>query len=68
MWIDTPCFRRLAGIDTMEGRFPDETTILHFCHLLGEHCIAEQILAGVNQMLQEVCVQGPGRPGAGLHA
>ena len=53
MSIDTPCFRRFAGIETMEGRIPDETTILHFCHLLEEHPIAEQILAGVNQMLQE---------------
>ena len=53
MWIDTPCFRRLAGIETMEGRIPDETTILYFRHLLEEHRIAEQILEGVNQMLQE---------------
>jgi IS5 family transposase len=28
MLIDTPCFRRFAGIETMEGRIPDETTIL----------------------------------------
>lgn len=26
MLIDTPCFRRFAGIETMEGRIPDETT------------------------------------------
>jgi hypothetical protein len=28
MLIDTPCFRRFAGIETMEGRIPDETSIL----------------------------------------
>jgi IS5 family transposase len=53
MLIDTPCFRRFAGIETMEGRIPDETTILNFRHLLDEHRIAEQILEGVNQMLSE---------------
>jgi IS5 family transposase len=37
----------------MEGRIPDETTILNFRHLLEEHRIAEQILEGVNQMLSE---------------
>ena len=53
MWIDTLCLRRFAGIQTMRGRIPDETAILHFRHLQDEHRIAEQILAGVNQMLQE---------------
>ena len=27
MLIDTPCFRRFAGIDTVSERIPDETTI-----------------------------------------
>ena len=53
MLIDIPCFRRFAGIETMEGRIPDETTFLNFRHLLEEHRIAEQILEGVNQMLSE---------------
>ena len=53
MLIDTPCFRCFAGIEMMEGRIPDETTILNFRHLLEEHRIAEQILEGVNQMLRE---------------
>ena len=57
MLIDTPCFRRFAGIETMEGRIPDETTILNFRHLLEEHRIAEQILEGVNQMLSEKCTR-----------
>jgi len=53
MLIDTPCFRRFAGIDMIEGRIPDETTILNFRHLLEEHQIAEQILERVNQSLSE---------------
>jgi IS5 family transposase len=53
MLIDTPCFRRFAGIDMIEGRIPDETTILNFRHLLEEHQIAEQILESVNQSLSE---------------
>jgi IS5 family transposase len=53
MLIDTPCFRRFAGIVMIEDRIPDETTILNFRHLLEEHRIAEQILEGVNQMLSE---------------
>jgi IS5 family transposase len=53
MLIDTPCFRRFAGIDMVEDRIPDETTILNFRHLLEEHRIAEQILETVNQSLRE---------------
>jgi len=33
MLIDTPCFRRFAGIDMVSERIPDETTILNFRHL-----------------------------------
>ena len=53
MLIDTPCFRRFAGIDMIEDRIPDETTILNFRHLLEEHRIAEKLLEGVSQMLSE---------------
>ena len=53
MLIDTPCFRRFAGIETMDGRIPDETTILNFRHLLEEHRIAEQIFEAVKQILSE---------------
>jgi IS5 family transposase len=53
MLIDTPCFRRFARIDMIEGRIPDETTILKFRHLLEEHQIAEQIFESVNQSLTE---------------
>lgn len=53
MLIDTPCFRRFAGIDMVEDRIPDETTILNFRHLLEENRIAEQLLETVNQSLRE---------------
>jgi IS5 family transposase len=53
MLIDIPCFRRFAGIDMVEDRIPDETTILNFRHLLEENRIAEQILETVNQSLRE---------------
>ncbi len=53
MLIDTPCFRRFAGIDMIDGRIPDETTILNFRHLLEEHQIAEQVLERVNESLIE---------------
>ena len=51
MLIATSWFRRFAGIDMIEGRIPDETTILNFSHLLEEHQIAEQIFESVNQSL-----------------
>ncbi|NQV09820.1 MAG: IS5 family transposase [Cyanobacteria bacterium] len=56
MLIDTPCFRRFAGIDIIDDRIPDETTILNFRDLLEEHQIAEQILESVNQSLSEKSV------------
>jgi IS5 family transposase len=52
MLIDTPCFGRFAGIETMEGRIPDYTMIVNLRHLLEEHQVAEQILEVVNQMLE----------------
>ena len=51
MLIDTPCFRRFAWIDMIDGQIPDETTILNFRHLLEEHQIAEQVLERVNESL-----------------
>ncbi len=40
----------------MDGKIPEETTILNFRHLLEYHRIAEQILEGVNQMISERAV------------
>jgi len=53
MLIDTPCFRRFAGIDMVSERIPDETTILNFRHLLEEHGIGEQIFEAVKQTLKD---------------
>jgi IS5 family transposase len=53
MLIDTPCFRRFAGIDMVSDRIPDETTILNFRHLLEEHGIGERIFEAVKQTLKE---------------
>ena len=53
MLIDTPCFRRFAGIDMVSERIPDETTILNFRHLLEEHGIGERIFEAVKQTLKE---------------
>ena len=53
MLIDTPCFRRFAGIDMVSERIPDETTILNFRHLLEEHGIGDQIFEAVKQTLKD---------------
>ena len=52
MLIDTPCFRRFAGIDMVSEPIRGETTILNFWHLLEEHGIGEQILEAVKQTLK----------------
>lgn len=44
---------QLLGIDMIDERIPDETTILNFRHLPVEHQIADQILEIVNQCLSE---------------
>ena len=59
MLIDPPCFRRFAGIETMEGRILDEITILDLRHLPEVHRDAEHILEGVNQVLSEKCTRWP---------
>ena len=53
MLIDTPCFRRFAGIDMISERIPDETTILNFRHLLEDHTIGDQIFEAVRQTLKQ---------------
>lgn len=45
--------RRFAGIELNEDAIPDETTILKFRRLLERHDLAAQILATVNDYLQE---------------
>ena len=45
--IEVPTMRRLAGIELISDRIPDETTILTFRHLLEKHELGEQILETV---------------------
>jgi len=45
---ESPVLRRFAGIDLGRAPVPDETTILHFRHLLEEHALCGQMLDAVN--------------------
>ena len=48
---DVPLFREFAHL-SWDQRFPDETTILRFRHLLEKYKLADEILATVNAVLQ----------------
>lgn len=48
---DTPMFREFAGLDMGEDNLLDESTILHFRHLLEAQHLSVQILATVNATL-----------------
>ena len=50
---DIEPMRRFAGIELADDAIPDETTILHFRHLLERHQLTEQIFAAVRQLLQD---------------
>lgn len=43
--IEVPTMRRIAGIDLISDRIPDETTILTFRHLLEKHGLASTSLS-----------------------
>jgi len=49
-FFDTPLYREFARLDEF-SRMPDESTILRFRHRLGEHKLADAILAMVNELL-----------------
>lgn len=51
--IEVPTMRRFAGIDLLNDRIPDETTILTFRHLLEKHDLGQQIFETVNGHLKE---------------
>jgi IS5 family transposase len=51
-FFDIPLYGRFAQLQEM-GRLPDESTILRFRHRLEKHKLAEQILAIVNDLLEE---------------
>ena len=45
---DRLSFQRFLGLDPLNQRVPDETTVLHFRRLLEQHGLAEAIFAQVN--------------------
>jgi IS5 family transposase len=49
---DMPVLRRFAGLDAGTDTLPDETTVLHFRHLLEQHGLAAQIFAEVQRVLK----------------
>jgi IS5 family transposase len=48
---DRLSFQRFLGLDPLQRRVPDETTVLHFRRLLESHGLAERIFAKVNEGL-----------------
>lgn len=48
---DSETMRRFVGVDLGEDAFPDETTILHFRHLLERHRLTEAIFDAVRELL-----------------
>jgi len=50
---DIESVRRFAGIDLESDAIPDETTILHFRHLLEKHHLTEQLFEIINHYLEE---------------
>lgn len=48
---DSETMRRFVGVDLGEDAFPDETTILHFRHLLERHQLTAAIFAVVHELL-----------------
>src|SRR5690606_14277884 len=50
---DSTSIRNFAKLSLTRGSVPDETTILHFRHLLEKHNIAADALEAVNLLLQD---------------
>jgi len=50
---DIEPMRRFAGIELAEDAIPDETTILHFRHLLERQQLTEKIFAEVRTLLED---------------
>jgi IS5 family transposase len=50
--IEVPSMRRIAGIDMISDRIPDEITILKFRHLLEKHDLGQQIFGVVKAHLK----------------
>lgn len=52
MIYDRNSFQKFLGIDLLSQAVPDDTTILHFRHLLEEHKLQERFFAVVKEQLQ----------------
>lgn len=50
---DRLSFQRFLRLDPLIERVPDESTILHFRHLLEKHALAEAIFARVRELLEQ---------------
>lgn len=50
---DSEAIRRFVGVELGDEAVPDETTILHFRHLLERHHLTEQVFGTVLQLLEE---------------
>ncbi len=50
---DSDSIRHFVGVELGDEAVPDETTILHFRHLLERHHVTEQIFAAVRALLEE---------------
>jgi IS5 family transposase len=48
---DSEAMRRFVGVELGDDAFPDETTILHFRHLLERHTLTEHLFAAVRDLL-----------------
>jgi transposase, IS5 family len=48
---DSETMRRFVGVELGDDAFPDETTILHFRHLLERHALTEVVFAAVHELL-----------------
>ena len=50
---DSEAMRRFARVELGEEAIPDETTILHFRHLLEQHQLPERLFAAVRGLLEQ---------------
>src|SRR5688572_30657476 len=50
---DSESMRRFAGVELGDDAVPDESTILHFRHLLERHRLTEAIFKEVRSLLEE---------------
>lgn len=50
---DRLSFQRFLGLDPLTQRVPDESTVLHFRHLLEKHALTETIFGRVRALLEQ---------------